>query len=55
MRGKNQPSDLSTVFHKFQIFGTDQDGIYQASSNEELRVSKPKRNVKNNIIWNIGR
>ena len=55
MRGKIQWFDLPKDLHKFQIFGKDQDGRYQASSYGELRVSISRMNIMNRIIWNIRR
>ena len=55
MRGKDQWFDLSIVFHKFHVFGRDQDGRYQASSYGELRVSISRWNIINSIIWNFGK
>ena len=55
MRGKTPWFVLSIDFHKFQVFGRDQDGRYQASSYGELRVSISRWNNMNSIIWNNGR
>ena len=39
MRDKNQGFDWSINFHKLQVFGRGQDGIYQAS-NDRIEIVK---------------
>ena len=52
---QNQWFCLSADLNKFQCFGRDQGGGYQASRYGELTVSISKWNVITRILWNIGR
>ena len=51
---ENQGFNLSINLHKFQIFGREQGGRYEASSYGKLKASISRWNIIKSNIWNIG-